>query len=1075
MVNIYDEKILFYKNVIDNIQCAINKYKLMNILNTNDYNSCIESLEKVINLLNSTSNENIINDLQYINNSLSSIIKNYGIYNFDYLLKICLNSTFIENKIVNNELGLKYDVLKKYVHPISYKIINWNNKSNNSLKSNVVSKNKLIDDKVLVEEANMLECFDLMRSSNNFTLRIHGIKIIVHDAEHKRTLNINAIIDDVILNNMSYKFIENRKKELLEFICNNGLNNNEVFIKETWDNYYNILSIKEYLVYSNQELFNKYIFIMTQINTLGQKTLSSLVQEFIGSDLFGQRALLIQLLLNNNKQEFQYISYLLYDLLSNDNQTNSDSFEQKQIYDSLPWNCKKFFKNAMYKTIEYTTTLSNIDNNKIPLEQQICLMKAKDSVKEKAMQKLKEIKSKSEDSGSKARQYLDGLLKIPFNIYREEYILFKKREINDIFNILKDGLENIDINKIDNIHIKEFLNLFKELISNKDVNSIEILNIIDILENNISIIYNNLFNYIIDSSVSKKKILLHLTNSINEICKKNNMKIIKITQNNASLKKNINDFMDNNKSNNNILKDLLILFESINTNKLYDYLINVEKSIVKINRKNTEIVSYINNFNTILDSAVHGHKNAKNQIERIIGQWINGEKSGYCFGFEGPPGLGKTTLAKKGLAKCLLDTNGESRPFSFIALGGSSNGSILDGHNYTYVGSTWGKIVDVLIENKCMNPVIFIDELDKVSKTEHGKEIIGILTHLIDSTQNDGFQDKYFSNIDLDLSKALFIFSYNDVELIDRILLDRIHRIKFENLNLDDKLIITRDYLLPELYNKFGLNNIIIVEDELIKYIIENYTNEPGVRKLKEILFEIISTINLDLLKNIKSHSIPLIVTLDLIKIILKEKHEIRIIKVNNIPKIGVVNGLWANSYGMSGILHIESKFFHSTTLLDLKLTGMQGDVMKESMAVSKTLALSLVEKNEFKKLSKIFEETKMQGIHIHVPEGATPKDGPSAGAAITLILYSLLTNKKIKNNFALTGEINLQGNVTAIGGLDLKFLGGIKAGVTSFLYPKDNAKDYDLFCEKYPDLSQNYNFYEVEHISQVLDYMLIK
>ncbi len=505
MVNIYDEKILFYKNVIDNIQCAINKYKLMNILNTNDYNSCIESLEKVINLLNSTSNENIINDLQYINNSLSSIIKNYGIYNFDYLLKICLNNTFIDSKILNSDFGLKFDVLKKYIHPINYKIINWNNKSNTSLKYNVVSKNKLIDDKVIVEEANMLECFDLMRTSNNFTLRIHGIKIIVHDVEHKRTLNINAIIDDVILNNMSYKFIENRKTDLLEFITNNGLINNEVFIKETWDNFYNILSIKEYLVYSNQELFNKYIFIMTQINTLNQKTLSALVQEFIGNDLFGQRTLLIQLLLNNNKQEFQYISYLLYDLLSNDNQNNSDSFEQKQIYDSLPWNCKKYFKDAMYKTIEYTTTLSNLDNNKIPLEQQICLMKAKDSVKEKAMQKLKEIKSKSEDSGSKARQYLDGLLKIPFNIYKEEYILFKKKEINDIFYILKDGIQNIDIDNISNIHIKEFLNLFKELISNNQLNSIEILNIIDILENNISIIYNNLFNYIIESSVSKKK------------------------------------------------------------------------------------------------------------------------------------------------------------------------------------------------------------------------------------------------------------------------------------------------------------------------------------------------------------------------------------------------------------------------------------------------------------------------------------------------------------------------------------------------------------------------------------------
>ena len=129
--------------------------------------------------------------------------------------------------------------------------------------------------------------------------------------------------------------------------------------------------------------------------------------------------------------------------------------------------------------------------------------------------------------------------------------------------------------------------------------------------------------------------------------------------------------------------------------------------MVSITKKNKEVIEYINSFNNILDGAVHGHKNAKLQIERILGQWINGEKSGYCFGFEGPPGIGKTSLAKKGLANCLKDSNGDNRPFSFIALGGSSNGSILDGHNYTYVGSTWGKIVDILIDTKCMNPIIF--------------------------------------------------------------------------------------------------------------------------------------------------------------------------------------------------------------------------------------------------------------------------------------------------------------------------------------------------------------------------------
>jgi ATP-dependent Lon protease len=540
------------------------------------------------------------------------------------------------------------------------------------------------------------------------------------------------------------------------------------------------------------------------------------------------------------------------------------------------------------------------------------------------------------------------------------------------------------------------------------------------------------------------------------------------------IKDQLNNFLNKNINNSELLKEILVFIEGNIQEDIYSYLIKLERTVCKIQKKNNEVIEYITDFNKILDNAVHGHNNAKKQIERVLGQWINGEKTGYCFGFEGPPGLGKTTLAKKGIANCLKDINNDSRPFSFIALGGSSNGSILDGHNYTYVGSTWGKIVDILIDKKCMNPIIFIDELDKVSRTEHGKEIIGILTHLIDSTQNDIFQDKYFGNVDLDLSKALFIFSYNDVDLIDKILLDRIHRIKFDNLILEDKIIICERYLLPELYKKFGIENIINIDENVIIYLIEKYTNEPGVRKLKEILYEIISTINLDLLKKKEKYDIPYIVTQDIVNYILKDKNIIKYLSINTIPKIGIINGLWANSYGNGGILHIEAKYFLTNTLFDFKLTGMQGDIMKESMAVAKTLAISLINKNRLNSLLSEFEQNKFQGIHIHVPEGATPKDGPSAGAAITLVLYSLLTNKKIKNNYAITGEICLQGNITAIGGLDLKILGGLKAGVTSFLYPKDNNKDFRIFYEKHKDKLDNIDFYEVQNINEALKYIII-
>ena len=162
---------------------------------------------------------------------------------------------------------------------------------------------------------------------------------------------------------------------------------------------------------------------MNQINLMKSKTVSIIVKEFINNELYAQRNTLIQLLLRENNPEFQYLAYLLYDLLSNDSNGTVDTQEQTLLFDSLPWNIKKYFRDAMKQTIQYTSNLSNFDNNKIPLEQQICLMKASDTVKEKAMIKLKEVKSKSEDSGSKARQYLEGLLRIPFGIYREEPIL----------------------------------------------------------------------------------------------------------------------------------------------------------------------------------------------------------------------------------------------------------------------------------------------------------------------------------------------------------------------------------------------------------------------------------------------------------------------------------------------------------------------------------------------------------------------------------------------------------------------------------------------------------------------------
>ena len=210
--------------------------------------------------------------------------------------------------------------------------------------------------------------------------------------------------------------------------------------------------------------------------------------------------------------------------------------------------------------------------------------------------------------------------------------------------------------------------------------------------------------------------------------------------------------------------------------------------ILKWEKYNDDKIKYIKMVRDVLDNSVYGHKLAKQQLERIIGQWIQGKMDGAVLGLYGPPGTGKTTLAKKGLAKCLIDDNGESRPFAFLPLGGKDNGSFLDGHSYTYVGSQWGRIIGILMETKYMNPIIFIDELDKVSQTEHGREIISILTHLTDSTQNNEFTDKYFSGIKFDLSKALIIFSYNDRDCIDRVLMDRILEIEVKPLAKSEKI-----------------------------------------------------------------------------------------------------------------------------------------------------------------------------------------------------------------------------------------------------------------------------------------------
>jgi len=243
-----------------------------------------------------------------------------------------------------------------------------------------------------------------------------------------------------------------------------------------------------------------------------------------------------------------------------------------------------------------------------------------------------------------------------------------------------------------------------------------------------------------------------------------------------------------------------------------------------------------------LDDAVYGLNDAKMQIMQMLGQLVtNPAALGTAIAIQGPMGTGKTTLVKEGISKIL------NRPFAFIALGGATDSSFLEGHSYTYEGSTWGKIVQIIIDSKCMNPVIYFDELDKISDTPKGEEIAGILTHLTDTSQNSQFHDKYFSELDFDLSKCLFIFSYNDESKVNPILRDRMYKITTKGYDPKQKIVISNDYLLPKIREqvKFTAEEIAI-PDAVINYIIENYcSKEDGVRNMKRCLEIIYTKLNL--------------------------------------------------------------------------------------------------------------------------------------------------------------------------------------------------------------------------------------
>lgn len=486
-----------------------------------------------------------------------------------------------------------------------------------------------------------------------------------------------------------------------------------------------------------------------------------------------------------------------------------------------------------------------------------------------------------------------------------------------------------------------------------------------------------------------------------------------------------------------------------------------------------EISKFVNDMKSLMDSAVYGHEEAKKNIVQVMVQYItNPESKGSCIGIWGPPGNGKTTLIKEGIAKAM------EREFVFISLGGAQDSSYLDGHSFTYEGSIYGRIAQGLMKCKCMNPIIYFDELDKVSQGYRGMEIVNLLVHLIDPAQNSEFIDKYFYNLKLDLSKVTFMFSYNNPSLVDPILKDRITQVQTKFLILDQKIHIARNYLLPSILKDVGLKeNSIDIKNDVLEYIISSYTNEGGVRKIKKIIYSIVRQLNiLNLTKEKivgKTVKWPFKVKKDHLNDLLTEFDKVEFQKIHNESKVGVINGMWAGTLGLGGVLPIESSWIPSKERNFIEATGSLEKVIKESVKVANTLALGMLSEEKKKELEDRFEKDPY-GIHVHCPDGATPKDGPSAGTALTVLLYSLYCNKKIRNDIAITGEINLQGEVLEIGGLEEKLGGAKKAGVKTALIPKSNLKDIVKIKKRNPDLiGKDFKVVSVGNINEVLDIAL--
>jgi len=421
--------------------------------------------------------------------------------------------------------------------------------------------------------------------------------------------------------------------------------------------------------------------------------------------------------------------------------------------------------------------------------------------------------------------------------------------------------------------------------------------------------------------------------------------------------------------------------------------------------------------------------------------------------FVGPPGVGKTSLANS-IANAL------QRPLVRIALGGMEDVNELRGHRRTYIGAMPGRIVHGLTTAEKMNPVVVLDEIDKIGANHRG-DPSAVMLEILDPEQNHEFRDLYL-NFSIDLSKCIFIATANNVGGIPSALRDRMEFIEISSYTPNEKFHIAKNYLIPQELSKHGLKkNEVNLSDATITAIIEKFTREAGVRNLRRVFSKLYRKAAKELLLNNTSKKVT-INTKNLQEFLDKPVFEIDQADKSN--KIGIVNGLAWTSVG-GDVLKIEAAKFNGKGMLSL--TGNMGDVMKESARISHSVVKGLIDKKKIKGGS-----FKTLDIHMHIPEGATPKDGPSAGIAMCLVIASILSDSKVDSSLAMTGEVTLTGKVLPIGGLKEKLIAAYKAKMKRALIPE---KNYKRDLKDIPDeVKEHLEIIPVKKIEEVLEYGLI-